>query len=438
MKPQIFKTDNSTVSLRKIAKKVQSEYFFLVQENTEIEFLPNAEERFLQTAEAVNAGLLYADYYQVSGEKTVIVPTIEYQYGSVRDDFDFGSVLFINTEIFKEILAYKINFKYAGLYFLRLMFSEHSIIFHIPEALYLSKKRAVLSTESAQFAYVNPKNREVQIEMEKAFTDFLLFSNQLIDHKKLIEINFKNIPEKFEHEASVIIPVKNREKTIGDAIQSVLSQKADFKFNLLIVDNYSTDKTSEIIENFAKNEPEIIHIIPQNKFLNIGGCWNEAINHEKCGKFAVQLDSDDLYQSENTLQSIVNQFYKENCAMVVGSYTMVDFALNPIPPFVIAHNEWSAKNGMNNALRINGLGAPRAFFTPLIRKIQFPNVSYGEDYAVGLRISREWKIGRIFDSIYLCRRWDSNSDSNISTETLNRYNFYKDKIRTIELSARIL
>ncbi|MDR0829705.1 MAG: glycosyltransferase family 2 protein [Prevotellaceae bacterium] len=446
---EIFKTNNSTENLREIAEKVQSEYFFLVQENAEIEFLPNAAERFLQIAKETKAGLLYADYCQVDTFSKVqnfgkvYVPTIEYQAGSVRNDFDFGDVLCVQTEIFKEILknvraGRALPLQYAGLYFLRLKISEKLPIFHIPETLYLTKKCVVSSAESNQFAYVNANNRNVQIEMEHAFTQFLKETGKLINHKNLIEIDYqaRNDTTDFEVEASVIIPVKNREKTIGDAIKSVLAQKTNFEFNLLIVDNYSDDKTPEIIKKFAENSPKIIHIIPQNRFLNIGGCWNEAINCQKCGKFAVQLDSDDLYKDENTLQKIVDEFYRQKSAMIIGSYTIVDFDLQPLPAGDIKHLEWTAENGMNNALRINGFGAPRAFYTPIVRKIGFPNVSYGEDYAVALRISREWKIGRIFDSIYLCRRWENNSDANIDIKKLNEFNFYKDKIRTIELAAR--
>jgi glycosyltransferase involved in cell wall biosynthesis len=247
-------------------------------------------------------------------------------------------------------------------------------------------------------------------------------------------VNFES--QQFATEASVIIPVKNRVRTIEDAIKSVLSQKAGFSFNLIIVDNFSTDGTTEIIAQYAKTDVRVVHIIPGRKDLGIGGCWNEAVMSVACGKFAVQLDSDDLYFDETTLQQVVDAFYSQNCAMVVGTYQIVNFDLQEIPPGIIDHKEWTPDNGRNNALRINGLGAPRAFYTPVLRKIPVPNVSYGEDYALGLAISRRYQIGRIYNPVYLCRRWDDNSDAALSTEVMNGHNLYKDRIRTIELLAR--
>ena len=270
--------------------------------------------------------------------------------------------------------------------------------------------------------------------MEKACTAHLKRIGALLTGNPK-SVNLES--ESFDCEASIIIPVRNRQKTIADAIHSALGQQTNFKFNVLVVDNFSTDDTGNIIDRIAHTYSNVFKITPDNDNLGIGGCWQLAINHSLCGKFAVQLDSDDIYQSPHTLQRIVDEFYRQRCAMLIGSYTITDFELNPIPPYLIDHAEWTDDNGRNNALRINGLGAPRAFFTPIIREIGFPNVSYGEDYAVGLRISREWKIDRIYDSVYLCRRWENNSDTGISLETLNRYNFYKDKIRTIELLSRI-
>lgn len=241
--------------------------------------------------------------------------------------------------------------------------------------------------------------------------------------------------EDFQYEASVIIPVRNRVRTIDDAIRSVLEQETSFPFNLIIIDNHSTDGTSEIIEHYQNNS-KVIHLIPERTDLGIGGCWNLGINHPQCGRFAVQLDSDDLYSSPNTLQTIVDKFHQEQCAMVIGSYRMTDFALQTLPPGVIDHNEWTDENGHNNALRINGLGAPRAFYTPLLRQIRVPNTSYGEDYALGLAFSRNYRIGRIYDVLYLCRRWEGNSDAALSIEKVNLNNSYKDSLRTLEIKIR--
>jgi glycosyltransferase involved in cell wall biosynthesis len=291
-----------------------------------------------------------------------------------------------------------------------------------------------VGTEDKHFSYVDPKNREVQIEMEKVVTQHLMDIRAYV-HPPFKEIDL-NLTKDFEFEASVIIPVRNRVKTIGDAIESVLMQKTNFKFNLIVIDNHSTDGTSEVISSFSKKDERLIHYIPERNDLGIGGCWNAGVHHNKCGKFAVQLDSDDIYKDENTLQTVVDLFHKEKCAMVIGSYQITDFNLNPLPPGLIDHKEWTSDNGPNNALRINGLGAPRAFYTPVLREIKIPNVSYGEDYSAGLAISRQYKIGRIYHSIYMCRRWEGNSDAQLDIVRINANNFYKDRIRTFELSAR--
>ena len=154
---------------------------------------------------------------------------------------------------------------------------------------------------------------------------------------------------------------------------------------------------------------------------------------EHCGRFAIQLDSDDLYINHHVLQRIVDTFHEHQCAMVIGSYKMVNFKLEEIPPGIIDHKEWTPDNGRNNALRVNGLGAPRAFYTPLLRQIRIPNVSYGEDYATALAISREY---RIYEPLYLCRRWEGNSDADLNIQRVNANNYYKDKIRMIEILAR--
>lgn len=425
----------STKELASIANTATTEWLFLQTEAGEVEFLPQAEKRFIDIAEATGAAMVYSDYYQITEDGKNPITTIEYQRGSLRDDFNFGVVILLNTGILKKITTHTSeDYEFAGLYDIRLKISETSSIFRIAEPLYLFTPVSATEAESRHFAYIDKKNRNVQIDMEKACTAHLKRIGALLTGNPK-SVNLES--ESFDCEASITIPVRNRQKTIADAIHSALGQQTNFKFNVLVVDNFSTDDTGNIIDRIAHTYSNVVKITPDNDNLGIGGCWQLTINHSLCGKFAVQLDSDDIYQSPHTLQRIVDEFYRQRCAMLIGSYTITDFELNPIPPYLIDHAEWTDDNGRNNALRINGLGAPRAFFTPIIREIGFPNVSYGEDYAVGLRISREWKIGRIYDSVYLCRRWENNSDTGISLETLNRYNFYKDKIRTIELLRRI-
>lgn len=425
----------STKELTNIANTATTEWLFLQTEAGEVEFLPQAEKRFIDIAEATGAAMVYSDYYQITEDGKNPITTIEYQRGSLRDDFNFGAVILLNTGILKKITTHTSeDYEFAGLYDIRLKISETSSIFCIAEPLYLLTPVSATEAESRHFVYIDKKNRNVQIDMEKACTAHLKRIGALLTgNPKSVNLDC----EGFDCEASIIIPVRNRQKTIADAIHSALGQQTNFKFNVLVVDNFSTDDTGNIIDRISHTYSNVFKITPDNDNLGIGGCWQLAINHSLCGKFAVQLDSDDIYQSPHTLQRIVDEFYRQRCAMLIGSYTITDFELNPIPPYLIDHAEWTDDNGRNNALRINGLGAPRAFFTLIIREIGFPNVSYGEDYAVGLRISREWKIGRIYDSVYLCRRWENNSDTGISLETLNRYNFYKDKIRTIELLRRI-
>lgn len=425
----------STKELTNIANTATTEWLFLQTEAGEVEFLPQAEKRFIDIAEATGAAMVYSDYYQITEDGKNPITTIEYQRGSLRNDFNFGAVILLNTGILKKITTHTSeDYEFAGLYDIRLKISETSSIFRIAEPLYLLTPVSATEAESRHFAYIDKKNRNVQIDMEKACTAHLKRIGALLTGNPK-SVNLES--ESFDCEASITIPVRNRQKTIADAIHSALGQQTNFKFNVLVVDNFSTDDTGNIIDRISHIYSNVVKITPDNDNLGIGGCWQLAINHSLCGKFAVQLDSDDIYQSPHTLQRIVDEFYRQRCAMLIGSYTITDFELNPIPPYLIDHAEWTEDNGRNNALRINGLGAPRAFFTPIIREIGFPNVSYGEDYAVGLRISREWKIGRIYDSVYLCRRWENNSDTGISLETLNRYNFYKDKIRTIELLRRI-
>ncbi len=421
-------------TIRKIAEKSDSTYSLIYTKDNALEIGQFAVERLYQIAQDTQAGLVYSDYYEIKAGVRSAHPVIDYQEGALRDDFNFGSVLLYNAGCLKKAVAETTeNYLFAGLYNLRLKVSQQAELVHINEYLYTEVETDLRKSGEKQFDYVDPRNRAVQIELETACTDHLKrIGGYLAPDFKKIEFGESNFPV----EASVIIPVKNRVKTISDAIESVLKQKTSFLFNLVIIDNYSTDGTTELIRGFASNDPRVIHLIPERKDLGIGGCWNEGVHDNRCGKFAVQLDSDDVYQDENTLQKIVDAFYEQNCAMVVGSYTMTNFVLETIPPGLIDHSEWTPENGRNNALRINGLGAPRAFYTPVLRDVKVPNTSYGEDYALGLRISREYQIGRIYESIYLCRRWDENSDASLDVVKMNANNLYKDKIRTVELKAR--
>lgn len=426
----------SSATVVELAEKCEAEYAMLYLSESLINMGLFAEERFHQIADDSRASMVYADYYEASEDALQPHPLIEYQEGSLRDDFAFGPVLLVRVSAWREaLLSLKTEYEFAGLYALRLALSRIAPIVHIDEYLYSVKEIDTRASGEKIFDYVNPRNRQVQIEMEKACTEHLKVIGAYLS-PVFKEIDWSKDSASFAVEASVIIPVRNRVRTIRDAIKSVLAQKTNFNFNLIVIDNHSTDGTTEAIGEFA-SDSRLVHIIPERKDLGIGGCWNTGVHHPACGKFAVQLDSDDVYSSENTLQKVVDTFYEQQCAMVVGTYRMTNFAMEEIPPGVIDHKEWTLENGRNNALRINGLGAPRAFYTPLLRTINLPNTSYGEDYALGLRISREYRIGRIYDVIYLCRRWEDNSDASLSVEKMNRYNFYKDKLRTIELRARL-
>lgn len=424
---------NSSATMKKIAAAADSEYILLYTKYNNLVMGYFALDRFVKLAKDSDAGLLYSDSYTIVEGKKSNAPVIDYQFGSLRDDFNFGSVLFFKAADFKKAAA-GIDKEYtaAGLYDLRLRLSRIAPIVHINEYLYSDVTIDNRKSGEKIFDYVDPKNRGVQIEMEEACTAHLKEIGGYLE-PRFQSIEFDK--GEFENEASVIIPVRNRVRTIRDAIKSVLSQKTDFPFNLIIIDNHSTDGTSEAIDEF-KNDPRVIHIIPQRDDLGIGGCWNAGVNHPECGKFAVQLDSDDVYKDENTLAKMVKAFYDQNCAMVVGTYMLTDIDMNMIPPGVIDHKEWTPENGRNNALRINGLGAPRAFYTPMLREIHVPNTSYGEDYALGLAFSRHHQIGRVYDVVYLCRRWEDNSDAALDINKMNANNLYKDRIRTWELQAR--
>ena len=426
---------NSMDTLRSIAANADADFTLIYTKYTTLSFAQYGLERFYNLAIASGAGLIYSDYYQIIDGVRSNAPTIDYQFGSLRDDFSFGSLLFYNSRALKDaIRSIKGEYTFAGLYALRLAVSRIADFSRINEYLYTEIEQDNRKSGEKQFDYVDPKNRAVQLEMEAACTEHLkAIGGYLEPNFKTVEFDKGN----FEYEASVIIPVRNRVRTIEDAIRSVLVQETKFPFNLIVIDNFSTDGTSDIIARYAKEDDRVIHLIPEREDLGIGGCWNLGVDHPKCGKFAVQLDSDDVYESPATLQTIVDAFYEQNCAMVVGSYTITNGDMQPIPPGLIDHKEWTPENGRNNALRINGLGAPRAFYTPFLRSIHVPNTSYGEDYALGLRVSREYQIGRIYKSLYLCRRWDGNSDSVLSVEKINANNLYKDKIRTFELISRI-
>ena len=424
----------SSNTIASIAENTDADYVMICTRHTTIGWGNNTLERFLRVADDTDAVMVYADHYKMVKGKMEKHPVIDYQSGSLRDDFDFGSLWCIKAQALADYIAQsdREEYQFAALYALRLYLSRVGEIFHLNEFLYSEAELDTRKSGEKQFDYVNPRNREVQIEMEKACTQHLSKVGALIDTTFYRQPDFGE--QEFEYEASVIIPVFNREKTVADAVKSALEQKANFKFNVIVVNNHSTDRTGEILDELKADN--LIQIVPERTDLGIGGCWNEAIHSRFCGKFAVQLDSDDLYSSPKTLQKIVDAFYKQKAAMIIGSYRMCDFNLNTLPPGLIDHKEWTEENGCNNALRINGLGAPRAFFTPLVRQIQFPNTSYGEDYALGLAFSRRYRIGRIYDELYLCRRWGGNSDAALSVEKVNANNLYKDRLRTMELKAR--
>lgn len=424
----------SSNTVMSIAENTDADYLLLCTRMTSVRWGLYALERFLRTADDTGAVMVYSDHYSLEEGALTKHPAIDYQTGSLRDDFDFGSLWLIKSQALLDYVAQtdRVDYQYAGVYDLRLYLSRKGEIFHLNEYLYTEAELDTRKSGEKQFDYVNPRNREVQIEMERACTAHLEKVGAIVDTNFYRQPDFDE--QDFACEASVVIPVFNREKTIADAVKSALSQKTNFPYNVIVVNNHSTDSTGEILDSI--DDGRLIQIVPGRTDLGIGGCWNVAVNSDHCGKFAVQLDSDDLYSSPKTLQKIVDAFHEQKAAMIIGSYRMCDFDLNTLPPGLIDHKEWTEDNGCNNALRINGLGAPRAFFTPLVRQIQFPNTSYGEDYALGLAFSRRYRIGRIYDELYLCRRWGGNSDAALSVERVNANNLYKDRLRTMELKAR--
>lgn len=428
--------EKSTQGLKNLVLDTEKQYILINTSPNRLEINDQELRRFQKIAQQTSADMLYADYYELSKGLQTKHPLIEYQFGSLRDDFDFGPLLFFKTSSFiRAIGSIQKSYSYAALYELRLKMKK---IVHINEFLYSIDTTSSLADMESQFQYVDVKNRASQIEMEEVCTDYLKSIDAYLHHTYK-EIDFEKIAprEEFPIEASVIIPVFNRVNTVKDAVLSALSQVADFTYNVIVVDNYSTDGTTELLAQLSDNEPRLVHLIPESKDRGIGGCWNYALNNPACGRFAIQLDSDDVYSGTDTVKKIVDGFYAENSAMLIGSYQLTDFDFNPLPPGIIDHKEWTDENGRNNALRINGLGAPRAFLTPIAREIGFPNTCYGEDYAMGLSITREYRLARIYDVLYTCRRWTGNSDSSLSIEATNKNNLYKDRLRTWEVEARI-
>lgn len=425
----------STETLRSIAEAVSEKYMLIYTKDMPLEMGMFALDRILCIAEDTGADMLYADHYKMVDGQRKKHPLIACQKGALRDDFDFGSVLVFKSSSFRRaVRAMEADYEFGALYDLRLRMKN---IVHVNEYLYTEIETDNRKSGEKQFDYVDPRNRAVQIEMEKVCTEHLKRIGAWLEPKfREPDINeFAGTP--FEVTATVVIPVFNRVRTVKDAVESALSQKCDFPYNVIVVDNHSTDGTTELLNEIAAVNDRLVHVIPVKHDLGIGGCWNLAVHHGLCGEYAVQLDSDDVYSGPDTLQKIVDAFREQKCAMVVGTYQMTDFDMNPIPPGIIDHREWTEDNGRNNALRINGLGAPRAFWTPLLRTINLPNTSYGEDYALGLRISREYRIGRIYDVLYCCRRWEGNSDAALDIDRVNANNQYKDRIRTWELEARL-
>ena len=435
---QLPKYVSSTLEVRELLSSTSAQYLLLNISDREVILSDDARDRMFQAAQSTGAGMVFSDYIMMTGPDSIIpAPLIDIQSGSLRDDFDFGAIVLVTRAGIDAYLARTDLYESpsGGFYQMRLAIQDALPIVRVPQPLYTVTETDLRTSGQKQFDYVNPRNRSIQIEMEKICTEHLKHIGGYLQPGagKRIE----SYDGTFPVEASVIIPVRNRERTIADAVKSALDQKLDSPFNVIVVDNHSTDGTTHILAGLAAQDSRLIHIIPESNDLGIGGCWNLAVNDSRCGRFAVQLDSDDLYSGADTLQKVVDKFREGGYSMVIGSYRMCNFSLETLPPGIIDHREWTDENGPNNALRINGLGAPRAFYTPVVREIGFPNVSYGEDYAVAIRIAGQYRIGRIFDELYLCRRWEGNSDAALSPEKVNANNLYKDTLRTAELQRRI-
>lgn len=430
-------------NLRLVEQCMRGEYCLMLTAPRPVRLGHRAVERMLRVAEDCRAGIVYADHYVEDEGVRTLHPLIDFQAGSLRSDFDMGTLLMVHHTVVRaaaqlpEQVGMEAQMRYAAFYALALAFHavERPLPVHISEPLYTIDRTDRRTSGERQFDYVNPAQAEVQREMEVVFTQFLRETGAYIPRLDLVSPDLTE--GTFPVEASVIIPVKNRARTIADAVRSALSQQTDFDYNVIVIDNHSTDGTTEILAALAKEDPRLVHLTPTRTDLGIGGCWSLAVHHPQCGRFAVQLDSDDLYSGTDTLAKMVGAFYQQRAAMVIGSYRMTDFDLNTLPPGVIDHREWTEENGHNNLLRVNGAGAPRAFFTPVLRReVEIPNISYGEDYAMALAISRTYRIGRVWDVVYLCRRWEGNSDANLPQTRQNENNLLKDKLRTIELNAR--
>ena len=430
----------SARTLAGILEMADTPYLLLVRPEREVLPGPFAMERMVDAAEATGAGMVYADYYdREKGGKDGLLrehPVNDYQPGSLRDDFDFGPLMLFSVAAIRRALKKHgplVNAGSAGLYDLRLKVSTERPLFHLPEFLATQAAVGRMGKGERHFDYQDPRNRSVQRAMERAATRHLRRIGAWLPP------TFSKAPPAatpFPVEASVIIPVRDRRRTVAEAVASALSQKTDFPFNVIVVDNHSTDGTTPLLSRLVRKDARLVHLIPSRRDLHIGGCWNEAIFSPSCGRYAVQLDSDDLYSGRDTLRKIVDRFRGGDYGMVIGSYTLVNERLDEIEPGLIDHREWTDANGHNNALRVNGLGAPRAFQTELLRSARFPNVGYGEDYAVALRLSREYRIGRIYESLYLCRRWRGNTDASLGVEQANRNDAYKDRLRSLEILAR--
>ncbi|HXX62704.1 MAG TPA: glycosyltransferase family A protein [Bacteroidota bacterium] len=426
-------TSLPSAAVRMMARRTKTPYALLILQGGELEWGQLALERFVEVARETGSAMVYSDYRERRAQEVLEHPTCEYQEGSIRDDFDFGPVIFMKSVALKAAAREVGAYEHAGFYSLRLGLSRRGGIFRIGEFLTCIRQTGPEREGEKQFSYLDRRNRRIQGELEEAATRHLKKTGAYLrGGRRAVDL----LEGEFAAMASVVIPVRNRARTIREAVSSALRQQTDFPYNVLVVDNHSSDGTTDILRMTSDRDSRVVHIIPERTDLGIGGCWNEALQHPQCGRFAVQLDSDDLYESETALARVIEKFLQEKCAMVVGSYRLTDLEKREIPPGVIDHREWTAENGANNALRVNGFGAPRAFFTPVIRRVRFPNVSYGEDYAVGLAIAREFRVGRIFEPIYICRRWEGNTDAGHDLARENAHNSFKDKIRTIEIRAR--